>query len=458
MHSEKTLLLTLAGTVMFGVSCSRGDRSLEERFQGAMEGRLRQYDVKGASAAVVLPDSRLLLATAGISHDRVRMSPDMAFAVGSITKNMVAAMLLQLAEEGKLSLEDPISKWLPPYPHVEGTITIRQLLSHTSGLFMFWENQKIWDDLIKYREKQFSPEEVLGYLKAPHFAPGKGYHYSNTNYLLAAMIITRARGSTLSTEFRKRFWEPLGLTSARLALEEPYPENLAHVWGDNYEKDGSYRDITFLPRVSHDSITYGSAGVFMTAGDLATWTHALFHGKVINQQSLAKMQTFAGGAAYGLGLERFRRLTTGGMKAYGHGGGNIGTMAYMIYLPDHDVSIAVMVNHFGGDSASRMVRDIGKITVFHLKPLALFLSIWNVELWMSLAWLLFGVGAGIVGIRKKKPLVPILIGTLMIASGVISMVKGLELHVVLFPMGALLGALGLYLFIRRIQMPPPNPT
>src|SRR5512136_2592672 len=146
MHSEKTLLLTLAGTVLFGVCCSRGDRSLEERFQGAMERCLRQYDVKGASAAVVLPDSRLLLAAAGISHDRVRMSPDKAFAIGSITKNMVAAMLLQLAEEGKLSLEDPISKWLTPYPHVEGTITIRQMLSHTSGLFMFWENQKIWDD------------------------------------------------------------------------------------------------------------------------------------------------------------------------------------------------------------------------------------------------------------------------------------------------------------------------
>jgi hypothetical protein len=132
-------------------------------------------------------------------------------------------------------------------------------------------------------------------------------------------------------------------------------------------------------------------------------------------------------------------------------------MAYMIYLPDHDVSIAVMVNQFGGDSASRMVRDIGKITVFHVKPLALFLSVWNVELWMSIAWLLFGVGAGVLGIPKKRPLAPILIGILMIAAGVMSMGKDLALHVVLFPMGALLEALGLYLFVRRIRMPPANP-
>jgi D-alanyl-D-alanine carboxypeptidase len=134
---------------------------------------------------------------------------------------MVATLVLQLAEEGKLSLDDPIGKWLPSYPQVDPAITIRQMLNHTSGLFMFWENQTLWDDLIRHRTRHFTPEEVLGYLKEPHFRPGEGYRYSNTGYLLAAMIITRATGSTRAAEMRQRFWEPLGLRSACLALEEP---------------------------------------------------------------------------------------------------------------------------------------------------------------------------------------------------------------------------------------------
>jgi len=297
------------------------------------------------------------------------MSPEMSFAIGSITKNMVAALMLQLAEEGKLSLDDPIGRWLPPYEYVDSRITIRQMLNHTSGLFMFWENQQIWDDLIQYRTKVFTPEEVLSYLREPHNAPGKGYRYSNTNYLLAAMIISKVTGSKLSAEFRRRFWEPLNLKSACMPIEEPYPENMAHVWGQNFEKEGLYRDVTFLPRASHDSITYGSGGVFMTAEDLARWTHALFQKRVISKESLEQMQQSSSQASYGLGIDRLGWwFLTGRVNAFGHGGGNIGTTAYMAYLPDHDISIAVMINHFGGGYASRILRDIAGIAVQRKAP------------------------------------------------------------------------------------------
>jgi CubicO group peptidase (beta-lactamase class C family) len=110
--------------------------------------------------------------------------------------------------------------------------------------------------------------------------------------LLLAIIITKATGSSLSAEFRKRFWEPLGIEKAYLAMEEQIPNNLAHVWGDNFENDGSFRDITFLPRISHETITYGSARIFMTAGDLAFWCQSLFTGKVLKQPSMAQMLNF----------------------------------------------------------------------------------------------------------------------------------------------------------------------
>ena len=446
-----TVSLTVA------VSCTRLDRPLHEKLQVTLDKRVRQYEVKGASAAVVFPDGTVWRGVSGVSHPGVNMSPDMAFAIGSVTKNMVATLLLQLAEERKLSLDDPISKWLPSYPHVNPAITIRQMLNHTGGLFMFWENQALWDDLIRYRTKHFTPEEVLGYLKEPPFRPGEGYQYSNTGYLLAAMIIARATGSTLAAEMRKRFWEPLDLRSARLPLEEPYPENLAHVWGDNFEKDGSYRDITFLPRVSHDSITYGSAGVFMTAEDLARWTHVLFPGKVIGEDSLRQMQSFGRGS-YGLGLGRFGFQVGGGFTALGHGGANIGTGAYMVYLPDYDVSIAVMVNRCFSGCDTRIAQDLSRITALSLTPKA-YLDLWWGPLgFFASFWIVAGVGAVFLGIRKNKPLILVVFGSLATVAGWVSMGKWSPLELVLFPVGGAVAALGLALFIRRMARRPAAPA
>jgi D-alanyl-D-alanine carboxypeptidase len=320
--------------------------------------RLERYDVKGASTAVILPDGTIHRVCAGVSHDTVAMKPKMLFAIGSITKNMVASLILQLTEEGLLSLDDPLYKWLPTYPHVDSTITIRQMLNHTSGIFMFWDNQKLWDDLIKYRDSVFTPEVVLTYLKEPHFAPGKGFRYSNTNYLLLAMIATRVTHSTLSVEFRKRFWQPLGLNDTYLSMEDQIPQDqLAHVWGDNFEKDGSNRDITYLPRASHESITYGSSGIFTTAEELAVWCRSLFDKKILNNSSLEQMIRIGEGG-HGLGIGLLSKGFLFGEKVYGHGGGNIGTTAFMAYLPDHRVSIVVMINLYHVEYSRQMLDDV----------------------------------------------------------------------------------------------------
>jgi CubicO group peptidase (beta-lactamase class C family) len=272
--------LLLAGAT----SCFRDERPLEERLQATLDDCLVDSGVKGADVAVIPPDETLWRGVTGISHGTVKMSPDMSFAIGSITKNMVAALVLRLAEERKLSLEDSISQWLPPYP-----------------------------------------------------------------------------------------------------------EKLAHVWGQNFEKDGVYRDETFLPRTSHDSITYGSAGVFMTAEDLARWTHSLFQGRVISQESLAQMQVFAAEGSHGLGLDRLGWRTAGPLGAVGHGGANIGTSAYMVYLPDYDVSIAVMINHFGGKVLNRIVRDLSRVAALSVKPESVFSVLWSPEGLLSRFWLVAGV-------------------------------------------------------------------
>ena len=360
------LAIVLFVTFVFILTSSSYDdeKTIEEKLQKVLDDRISKHSVRGVSAAVIFPDQKIWTGVSGISHDNVSMEPDMLFAIGSITKNVVAALTLKLAEEGALSLDDPLSKWLPDYQHIDNRITIRQLLDHTSGIYMFWDNEKIWDDLKKDRTKVWTPEEVLSYIKEPYFAPGEGCRYSNTNYLLLAMIIEEATGSNLSTNFNEYFWEPLDINNAYLSMEDDIPNNQAHVWGDNFNNDGSDIDLTYLPRASHESITYGSSGLFMTAEDLARWCHALFEGEVLQQQSMDEMLEFVDigfgptKRGYGLGVQLFKKRLASGEKAIGHSGGNIGTSTYMVHLPEHQVTVVVMINAFDGDTSHAITQDL----------------------------------------------------------------------------------------------------
>lgn len=368
MRPTSGLSALISLTIPLALSACSGQNKppLDQRLQATLDDEIQKCGVRGVSAAVVYPDETVWTGTSGISHDTVAMQPDMLFAVGSTTKNFVAALALQLQEEGLLALEDPLSKWLPSYPHVDSTITIRQMLNHTSGIHMFWENQKIWDALKADRTKVWTPEEVLSYIEEPYFAPGEGFRYSNTNYLLTAMIIEKATGSTLASEFRRRFWRPLSIENAFLSIQEEYRDNLAHVYGDNFDNDGSDRDLTALPRASHESITFGSAGLFMTAKELARWSHALFEGDVLSRSSLDDMLRYtsfrpvAGMRAYGLGVQKYTRDLSCGKEAIGHAGGNIGSTTYMLHLPDYHTSVAVMINAFPNRCANAITKGLTK--------------------------------------------------------------------------------------------------
>jgi D-alanyl-D-alanine carboxypeptidase len=356
------LLLTAA---LLGSCDSRDDAPLADRLQAVLDAGIRRSDeARGVSAAVVYPDGEVWTGTSGFSHDQVEIRPDMLFAIGSITKNTVAALTLRLAEDGLLTLEDPLSTWLPNYPHVDSGITIRQLLNHTSGVYNIWDSDAAWEALNADRAKAWAPEEVLGFLEDPYFAPGEGWRYSNTNYLLAAMIVTRATRSTLSSALQRYFWQPLGIEDAYLMVEEPLPDRLAHVYGDDFQFGDRDQDVTFEPRVAHDSMTWGSGGLFMTTEALARWSQALFGGKVLSRQSLDQMLDFveispiANMRAYGLGVQEYERRFSDGEVAIGHGGANIGTATYMVYLPDQCTSLAVSVNAFPTEAIDHITRKL----------------------------------------------------------------------------------------------------
>lgn len=352
----RTILLLIISGFLFAFCSVSENKSLDQRLQEVLDKGIKKHNIRGVSAAIVFDKDSVWVGTSGISHDTVSMKPEMLFSIGSITKNFVAALTLKLVEEGRLSLDDKLSKWLPAFPHIDSNITIRQLLNHTSGIYMFWNNDDLWEALKDDRNRIWTPEEVLEYIKEAHFPAGESWGYSNTNYLLMAMIIEKATGESLSSGIKDYLLKPQNLQHYYIWLSDSIPENQAHVFGDNFQFGNSIQDLTFLPRASHESITFGSSGIVTTALDLAKWSQALFNGNVLEEESMNEMLTFVefrqkyNMKGYGLGVQKFGNVVSFGEKAIGHGGGNIGSATYMIYLPEYQASIAVMVNEFPTNS------------------------------------------------------------------------------------------------------------
>ncbi len=318
-----------------------------ENLQHALDQVRRDYSIVGVSAAVVVRGQLVWTGVSGNSFPGAPITSDMHFDIGSAAKNFVAALVLKLSEEGLLSLEDPISRWLPSYLYVDGRVTIRQLLDHTSGIYNFTAKQSYWDAVFSNPSRRWLPEEVLSYIGPPDFPPGASWNYSNTNYTLLGMIAQKAAGCSLSAALRRRLLDPLGLTNTFLQAEEAIPGTIAHGWFD-MNGDGRYDDISGIDRTSQTTATWGAGGMVSTAADVARWACALFEGKVLSAASLSQMLAFREVAVpptpivgYGLGA---LRAFFSGREYWGHGGNMIGYTAIMLYAPKERVSVALLIN------------------------------------------------------------------------------------------------------------------
>lgn len=263
-----------------------------------------------------------------------KVDKDFQFKIASVTKTFTATIILQMEEEGLLKLSDPIAKYLKkvPFVHLDNihllggksygrTITIQQLLQHRSGLAdpffdKFQEFMAYWEADPK---QTWSPEKLFAYFykmdlnKSAHFPPGKGYHYSDTNYFLLGLIIEQISGQTLAEQYRKRILKPLEMINTYFEYYEPATGNgkLAHsFFGD--------RDITVEANTSFD---WSGGGLISTSADLARFIEALIQQKLFKKEStLKKMLTThptSSSYKYGMGLQE---LTYHGKKYIGHSG------------------------------------------------------------------------------------------------------------------------------------------
>lgn len=371
------LLVFALATLIFmflAEAADAGSRlTLAEELQQVLDTQLLNHNGIGVSAAVIIPGQKPWLGTSGVSHGTTSITTDMLFGIGSNTKNFMAALILQLVEEGKLSLEDQVNKFLPNYQNINSAITIRQLLNHTSGIYNFTEHPSVWDTIFANSLRLWTPEEILSnFVLAPYFPPGTGWHYSNTNYTLLGMIVEVITGSKVSMELRNRFWEPLGLTKTFFDIEEQISTVIAHRWYDFFG-DGTPDDISFLPRTAEFSAYWTAGAMFSAAEDVARWSQALFRGNVLSQTSLDQMLTFHSPTpgepqmiGYGLGTVKFVPELVAWEEAYGHGGWVFGYSTAMVFLPEYDVSISILLNVNNDDCLSSIANGFVEVLTNYL--------------------------------------------------------------------------------------------
>jgi len=256
--------------------------------------------------------------------------------IGSVTKQFTAAAILRLSERGALSLDDRIEKFVPEFNPRGETITLRQILSHTSGLPRDWF--KLTGHTLPPLFSQVTREEVITSLNAQPlaFKPGTVFNYSNAGYQLLGYAIESITGIPYADFIHDEFVLPLGLLDTGVCGTSnlPRPEGYAV-----YPQEPVVRVAAV-----HPSGLMSSGSLCSTAWDLARWSHLLATGNVVSPASYAEMTTSPSlFGTYGLGLEVKSVL---GHKAVAHDGAIDGYQSYVVYFPERDVSVAVLLNAF----------------------------------------------------------------------------------------------------------------
>lgn len=296
-------------------------------------------DAPGAAVIVVLKGKTLYRGARGLANIElgVPLRPDSVFRIGSITKQFTAAAILLLAEEGKLSLSDPITKFLPDYPVQGHFVTLQHLLSHTSGIANYTDLPE-WAPTTR---NDVSVQQLIDVFKNKpfDFAPGEHWKYDNSGYILLGAIIEEISGQSYPEFLRTHLFEPLGMKSSSY-------ENLAkitprRVAGYMRDKSG-WRNADYLSM----SQPYAAGALISTVDDLARWDAAIEHGELLKPASWQRacssfVLNDGTPTRYGAGWIIGR---IGPVATVEHGGGINGFNAYVLRAPAQQLYVAVLAN------------------------------------------------------------------------------------------------------------------
>ena len=276
--------------------------------------------------------------------DSARNEPNTIFQIGSVTKQFTAAAILKLQEQNKLNTSDKISKYFPGFPKGD-SITIENLLTHTSGIFNYTNDPAF---MKTEAVKPISEEKMISLFKDKplNFSPGTNYSYSNSGYMLLGYIIQKVSGKPYEQALRELIFKPLNMSSTGFDFTGFKGADKAKGYFVISAKDNIEAPIV------DSTVSYAAGAIYSTTGDLYKWHKGLLTNQVIGKASFDKAATpFKNKYGYGIGID-----STFGKRVIAHGGGIFGFTSHMARIPEDDVCI-VILNNYGNPNLSQITKD-----------------------------------------------------------------------------------------------------
>ncbi len=368
------ILLSFLAALLTPFSCQKADIGHSESCTwtagpthpkaAVFQAVLDEYSRKGLPGitALIRDGQGLWVGAAGQADisQQVDMAPCTVSKAASLTKTFVGTLALKLVSEGKFNLDDPLSKWLPAkvIDHVNnaGACTVRQLMNHTTGIADVIDDNNFYLSVLNDPAREWTEAELIEFVygDAPVFAPGQGISYSNTNFLLLAMVIEAATGRDHADLMREKILQPLALSNTFYYWHDAVPASVAQGYFD------LYNNSTLLNVTNYNTGSgNGYGGMYSNVFDLQTFIEALVREKkVLSPDMLAQMLTFTdpegtSNRANGLGIFKDFLERNPDEYAYGHRGRDLGYTADMYWFPEKDYTMVYLVN-YGTDAKSSL--------------------------------------------------------------------------------------------------------
>lgn len=283
------------------------DPVLANQLQTVLDNSVTVSGNNGVSAHLIMPNGQTWTGTAGVGKQNLAVSDSMVFHGASTTKFNLAILMLMLAEDSLVDLDLSWNQYVSLNVNFDTTITVRQLLNHTSGIADYLEAPGSGANITADFNYFFTPQHILENIVSgiPDFPVGTDFAYSNSNYVLAGLVAEAVTGNPIQTELKNRIWAPLGMNHTYFGGYDTYSEPTAGVW---WNFGSGVTDYSNMPTTSMLSFAYGAGNIVSCPGDLAILLDALMNNQLLNAQSQSEMTTFVPNsfsswtAGYGLGI------------------------------------------------------------------------------------------------------------------------------------------------------------
>ncbi|MEM1214676.1 MAG: serine hydrolase [Bacteroidota bacterium] len=335
------------------------DATFDAFYANYLQGRLTNLGIsegyKGLSAAVLVPGQGIWSGTYGNSEPNETLTPNMRLGMASNSKAVTAGLILRLQDEGFFDLDDPIGNYLSTYEHVDSTITIRQLLTHTTGLFDFindWTSATS-NEYSNNPNRLWSLDQLIATIGPAESAAGLRYSYSNTNFLLLGKLAEVVTGESVRDLLHEYLFTPhqLGLRYP------PYDNVFSGSWGNLWNSSGNSVSLSTFNQRGFLSFPATAGSVWSTPYEMVRWYDLLFGDELLSPASQQDLRDNDGAIAYGMGI---RLRNTADRSIYYHAGA-WGYRSYLIHDPSTGIALCLVSNQYGtsvGNAALALFEDV----------------------------------------------------------------------------------------------------